>query len=136
MKRYLVAIMVTGALAACASGDDFLTPPRMDAKPAPFPYPGIYNGPAKGGQITMMLGADGRGRECVRTLTGRVTFGDLVYTGPKLLTETLALDVTLATEHELVLAFPSTAFSHPDPAALRKVAEAPSTCRDFFSKAR
>lgn len=130
----IVAAALLLSLTGCASALLPMTPPRMDVPPAPFPFPGIYNGVSQGGQITMQIGADGRGRECTRALTGFMSYGDLVYTGPQLLSESLAFTVARVTRDELALEWPKSISVTADPPVLHRVSEAPTTCREFFAK--
>jgi hypothetical protein len=100
----------------------------MDVDPAPFPYPGMYNGAIRGGQLTYRIGRDGKGLSCVRSTNGSMAYGDVIYTGPRLHTESMTFDVRRLTESELALAWGGVE------ATLHKVKEAPTTCREFFAK--
>ena len=124
-------VLVLCALAAgCMS--DVYAPKRMDVDPVPFPYPGIYSGAVRGGQMTYKMDGNGRGLSCSRATNGSMAYGDVIYTGPRIHTESWTFDVTRLTEQEMVLSW-GNSYSVPE-AILRKVSEAPTTCQDFFAK--
>src|SRR3954469_20949841 len=92
-------------LLATACMSDVYAPKRMDVDPVPFPYPGIYNGAIRGGQITYKIGGDGRGLECTRALNGSMAYGDVIYAGPRLHTESWTFNVVRVTDGEMVLSW-------------------------------
>ena|SRR5438105_6268401 len=118
-------------LAACTPVSILPEPDRMNAVPNPFPYPGIYSATTKGGTMSYQLSADGRGLSCTRAINGRMAFGDAIYDGSRLRTEDGILNVIRATHDELIVEWAGI-----EPVTLHRMAEAPTTCRDFFAKGR
>jgi len=118
-------------LAACTPVSMLPEADRMNAVPNPFPYPGIYSATTKGGIMSYQLSADGRGLSCTRAINGRMAFGDAIYDGSRLRTEDGVLNVIRATHDELIVEWAGI-----KPVTLHRMAEAPTTCRDFFAKGR
>jgi hypothetical protein len=129
--RVLMLCAAAVMLAACTLVSMLPEPDRMNAVPNPFPYPGIYSATTKGGTMSYQLSADGRGLSCTRAINGRMAFGDAIYDGSRLRTEDGILNVVRATHDELVVEWAGI-----EPVTLHRMAEAPTTCRDFFAKRR
>jgi hypothetical protein len=103
MNRAAVAAITTliALLTGCA--EPLIPKPNMDAKPTAFPYPGIYTGTATGGTLTYRIDASGRGLSCIRTVSGRMMYGDVIYDGAILHTEDGDLEVVSASSTGLQL---------------------------------
>src|SRR5687767_9000362 len=129
MRTFL--IWAAGMLTACTNPSWLPEPDRMNAVPNPFPYPGIYSATTEGGTMSYQLNANGRGLSCTRAINGRMAFGDVIYDGSRLRTEDGILSVVRASHDELIIEWAGL-----QPVTLRRIAEAPSTCRDFFATGR
>ena len=81
--------------------------------------------------MSYQLGADGRGLSCTRAINGRMAFGDAIYDGTRLRTEDGILNIVRATSDEL-----NVAWAGVEPVTLRRLSEAPTTCREFFGQRR
>ena len=128
------AVLIIGALAAaglltgCVDVESIIPKPNMNVAPVAFPYPGIYTSTVTGGTMTYRIDANGRGLSCIRTLSGRVVYGDVIYDGATLHTEDGDLDVVSASPSALKLRTPHMT------AELRKVETPPTVCVDFLKR--
>lgn len=126
MRVFILGGALSLVVAGCAAMD---TSGVVEADPEPFPHPGIYSGSAINGIVTYKINADGRGLSCFRNkMSGKEFFGDLKYDGERIYTEDGTLSVKTVSKDSLEL---SAAMSNFD---LRRVEEAPTICKDFFSK--
>jgi hypothetical protein len=92
---------LTVVLTGCVDVESLIPKANMDAKPAVFPYPGIYTATVTGGTLTYRIDASGRGLSCIRGIHGRMAYGDVIYDGAILHTEDGDLEVySVAHSHQ------------------------------------
>jgi hypothetical protein len=90
--------------------------------------PGIYTATPEGGTITYRIDANGRGLSCIRTVSGRMIYGDVIYDGAILHTEDGDLEVVSASSTGLRLRTPHMSVE------LRKVDAPPTVGVDFLKR--
>lgn len=104
------------------------SPRPDDSQIRPFPFPGMFTGTVPNGQLTLLIRSDGKGASCFRnSYSGKVSAGDVRYLGESIYTEDGTLAVESISQDAITARAPSLKIS------LRRIAEDPLVCGEFFS---